>query len=386
MAVLAMALTPIATNAQEAPKPAAGSGLSMSVEQKLVAYRSAEKLMPYKTVKRGEKVHPLLDGAPLGDVAIKIGDKTLTIADYMAAYDVSGLLVIKDGRVILERYALGRGPQDRWTSFSVAKSVTSTLVGAAINDGFIKSLDDPVVTYIPELKGGGYDGVTVRQLLSMSSGVKWNEDYTDPKSDVAKVGLSAVEPGINPVVGYMRRLPRDVPPGTKFHYSTGETDLVGVLVSKAVGRPLSQYLSEKIWAPFGMEQDAFWLEDVGGHERGGCCLSMTLRDYGRVGLFILGGGKAGGKPVVPPTWTKEATSSHILADSADPNAEGYGYFWWVNPKMGSYEAIGIFGQSITTYPKEGLVIAVNSAFRDADTAELHTARHSLTQAIKAAAR
>ncbi len=386
MAALAIALAPVAANAQETPKPAAGSGLSMSVEQKLVAYRSAEKLMPYKTVKRGETVHPLPDGKPLGDVAIKIGDKTLTIADYMAAYDVSGLLVIKNGRVILERYALGRGPQDRWTSFSVAKSVTSTLVGAAIKDGFIKSLDDPVTAYVPELKGGGYDGVTVRQLLSMSSGVKWNEDYTDPKSDVAKVGLSAVEPGINPVVGYMRRLPRDVPPGTKFHYSTGETDLAGVLVSNAVGKPLSQYLSEKIWAPFGMEQDAFWLEDVGGHERGGCCLSMTLRDYGRVGLFILGGGKAGGKSVVPATWTKEATSSHILAHSADPNAEGYGYFWWANPKLGSYEAIGIFGQSITVYPKDRLVIAVNSAFRDADTAELHNARHSLTEAIQTAAR
>ncbi len=379
-------LLPIGAQAQEASKSTAGSGLSMSVEQKRVAYRSAEKLMPYETVKRGAKIHPLPDGKPLGDVAIKVGDKTLSIDDYMAAYEVSGLLVIKDGQLILERYALGRGPQDRWTSFSVAKSVTSTLVGAAIQDGFIKSLDDPVTAYVPELKGGGYDGVTVRQLISMSSGVKWNEDYTDPKSDVAKVGLSVIEPGVNPVVSYMRHLPREAAPGSRFHYSTGETDLVGVLVSNAVGKPLSQYLSEKIWAPYGMEQDAFWLEDAGGHERGGCCLSMTLRDYGRVGLFILGGGKAGGKQVVSTTWTKEATSSHILVDPAKPDDGGYGYFWWAYPKTESYEAIGIFGQSITTYPKDRLVIAVNSAFRDADTAELHNARHSLTAAIQAAAK
>jgi len=390
MAAMAAALLPMTALAQEAPqeapKPAAGSGLTMSPEQKRIAYRSAEKLMPYETVKRGATVHPLPDGKPLGEVAIRLDGNALTLDQYMAAYDVSGLLVIKDGKVALERYALGRGPQDRWTSFSVAKSVTSTLVGAAIQDGFIKSLDDPVTTYIPELKGGGYEGVTIRQLITMSSGVKWNEDYTDPKSDVAKVGMSVIEPGVNPVVSYMRRLPRDVTPGTRFHYSTGETDLVGVLVSNAVGKPLSVYLSEKIWAPFGMEQDAYWLEDVGGHERGGCCMSMTLRDYGRVGLFILGGGVAGGKPVVPATWTREATSPHLPVDPAKPDAGGYGYFWWANPKLGSYEAIGIFGQSITTYPKDGLVIAVNSAFRDADTAELHNARHALTAAIHAAAR
>ena len=106
----------------------------------------------------------------------------------MKAYNVSGLMVLKDGKVVLERYGLGRQPQDRWTSFSVAKSVTSTLVGAAIQDGKIKSLDDPVTPYIPELKGSGYDGVTVRQMLTMSSGVKWNEDYTDPNSDVARAG------------------------------------------------------------------------------------------------------------------------------------------------------------------------------------------------------
>lgn len=305
------AAAPGAVLAQQSPPPGA-SILMWTPEQQKTGYKSMEQLTPHKVVKRGAEAYPLPAGAPIDDkVKIEIGGKTLTIAEFMDAYRVSGLMAVKDGKVVLERYGLDRKPQDRWTSFSVAKSVTSTLVGAAIKDGYIKSLDEPVTTYIPELKGGGYDGVTVGQLITMTSGVKWNEDYTDLNSDVAKVGLSVIEPSVNPVVSYMRRLPREAAPGTRFHYSTGETDLVGVLVSNATGKPLATYLSEKIWAPFGMEQDAIWVEDVAGHERGGCCMSMTLRDYARFGLFMLGGGSAGGRQVLPQGWTAQATSARI---------------------------------------------------------------------------
>lgn len=386
-AMAAMACLPAAALAQDAPPPAGASILMWTHDQQKAGYKSMEKLAAHKVVKRGAEVYPLPAGTPIdGKVKIAIGGKSLTLDQYMDAYRVSGLLVIKGGKVVLERYGEDRGPNDRWTSFSVAKSVTSTLVGAAIKDGYIKSLDEPVTTYIPELKGGTYNGVTVRQLITMTSGAKWNEDYTDLNSDVAKVGLSVIEPGVNPVVSYMRKLPRDTTPGAKFHYSTGETDLVGVLVSNATGKPLATYLSEKIWAPFGMEQDAIWVEDVAGHERGGCCMSMTLRDYGRIGMFILGGGKAGGQQVVPEGWTADATRSHIKVDPAHPEYGDYGYFWWVNPKAGAYEALGIFGQSITTFPKDNLVIAINSAWPAADTPELNAARDSLTAAIRTAAK
>jgi CubicO group peptidase (beta-lactamase class C family) len=227
------------------------------------------------------------------------------------------------------------------------------------------------------LKGSAYADVTVRQLITMTSGVKWNESYTDPNSDVAKVGLSMVEPGINPVVSYMRHLPREAAPGTKFVYKTGETDLAGILLSNAVGEPLAQYLSEKIWRPYGMEQDGIWVEDVAGHERGGCCISMTLRDYGRFGQFMLDHGKAAGREVVPAGWTEEATAEHVAVPP-------YGYFWWLTP--GGYEAEGIFGQSVSVFPEDRLVVVINSAWPAAWTEDLNAVRTKYVAALRAAAR
>ncbi|HEX3365498.1 serine hydrolase [Phenylobacterium sp.] len=347
-------------------------------EKQAKGFRDIEHIFKTNTVKRGAKVHRLPVAAKPIAPTFTYDGKTWTIDAYMQAYRVSGLLVLKDGKIVLEKYALGRKPTDRWTSFSVAKSVTSTLVGAAIQDGKIRSIDDPVTRYVPELKGSAYEGVTVRQMLMMSSGVKWNENYTDPNSDVAKAGGSVTEPGINPMVSYLRKLPRANPPGTKWNYNTGETDLVGVLISKATGEGLAQYASEKIWKPYGMERDAVWMTDPGGQERGGTGISMTLRDYARLGLFIAGGGVAHGKKVVPNWWVADATKREI-----DNGLGGYGYFWWIRPN-GAYEAVGIFGQSITTFPNEHLIIVQNAAWPAAGGKELSAARNAMLEGVRAA--
>jgi CubicO group peptidase (beta-lactamase class C family) len=361
----------------------AGSLLSWTPAQQSSGYRAMETIFKTHTIRRGKRVHPLPVAARQIAPTFTYEGKTWTIDDYMKAYRVSGLLVLKDGKIVLEKYGMGRTPNQRWTSFSVAKSLTSTLVGAAIQDGKIKSLDDPVTTYVTDLKGSAYEGVTVRQMLMMSSGVKWNEDYADPKSDVAQAGATVTEPGVNPMVSYLRKLPRAHEPGTVFNYNTGETDLVGVLVSKAVGEPLAQYASEKIWKPYGMEQDAVWMVDPGDQERGGCCVSMTLRDYARLGLFIFNGGKANGKPVVPPWWVEEATKRQI--DNGTPSPGGYGYFWWIRPNS-SYEAVGIYGQSITTFRSEGLIIVQNAAWPQAVGKELSAARNAMLEGVRAAVR
>src|SRR5579859_7155629 len=237
----------VTASAQVALKSDTPSILFWTPEQQSTGYRSIEKIYQVVTVKRGAKVHPLPKApgqlSPTWDYA----GRQWTVADYMSANRTSGVLVLKDGKIVLERYGLGRTPKDRWTSFSVAKSLTSTLVGAAIQDGKIKGPDDLVTNYVPELKGSAYEGVSVRQMLMMSSGVKWNEDYTDPKSDVAQAGGTVTEPGVDPMVSYLKKLPRAHPPGSTFNYNTGETDLVGVLVAKAAGMAASRYASAKIW-------------------------------------------------------------------------------------------------------------------------------------------
>jgi CubicO group peptidase (beta-lactamase class C family) len=316
-------------------------------DQRDTAFRAMDKIAKANTIAAGGPALALGPGKP-----IKLD---LDIDALMLHQRNSGLIIIQDGGIRFEKYALGYGPEGRWTSFSVAKSLTSTLVGAALKDGYIKSLEDKVTVYIPDLRGSAYDDVTVRQLLTMTSGVKWNEDYTDPRSDVALFNMQKPEPGVDITVSYMRTLPREAPAGSKWVYKTGETNLIGVLVSSVTGKTLSAYLSEKVWKPFGMERDAAWLLGPTGHEISGCCISATLRDYARFGMFILGGGIAAGKKVLPDDWLPHATTKQ--ADIAVPD-RGYGYQWWTNDD-GSFAAQGIFGQGIFIDPKRKLVIASN---------------------------
>lgn len=316
-------------------------------DQRDAAFRATETVTKVNVIPAGGKVMPITQGKPL-----KID---MDLDAYMKAQRNAGLLILQDGKVRFEKYALGYGPEGRWTSFSVAKSFTSSLVGAAVKDGYIKSLEDKVSTYIPGLKGSAYDDVSIRQLLTMTSGVKWNEDYTDRNSDVALFDRVAVVPGEDVTVTYMKKLPREAPAGAKWVYKTGETNLIGVLVSSATGKTLSAYLSEKIWKPYGMEADAIWMLGRTGHEIAGCCISARLRDYARLGMFILGGGKADGKQVLPENWIPQATTKQ--ADIGQPG-RGYAYQWWTNDD-GSYAAQGIFGQGIFIDPKRKLIIASN---------------------------
>ena len=334
-----------------------------------------EKLFPGNVARHSDTPYPLADGKTLD---LGAGDPA---GAYMAANNVAGLIVVQDGKVRLERYARGYSRAGRYTSFSVAKSLTSTLVGAAVQDGYIKSVDDPVTRYIPELEGSGYGDVTVRQVLTMTSGVRWNEDYTDPNSDVASMYKVPPRPGEDATVAYLRTLPREAAPGSKWVYKTGETNLIGVLVTKATGKMLAQYAEEKIWRPFGMEQDLFWMIDAGGQDIGGCCISVALRDYARIGQFVLGDGVAGGKRVVPKGWFADATRAQ--AETGHPGS-GYGYQWWTNAD-GSFQAQGIFGQLIYIDPARKLVVAMSSAWPKATDPALSAARMAFVHTIVEAA-
>jgi CubicO group peptidase (beta-lactamase class C family) len=288
-------------------------------------------------------------------------------------------MVLQHGRIRLQRHALGFGPEQRWTSFSVAKSFTSTLLGIALRQGYIHSLDDTLATYIPSLHGSAYADVSVRQLLTMTSGVRWNEDYADPQSDVAQMYRSACSNGQPHVLPYLEKLPRQWPAGTHWNYNTAETDLLGILVQRATGRSLADYLAQTIWKPYGMAADAYWLKDeCDGSDTGGSGLSATLADYARMGQFMLDGGRIDGKPVVADAWLRDAVRKQ---QDVDEPGRGYGYQWWTDDD-GSYAAIGIFGQLLYVDPSRQLVIVQVAAWPQAGSKALVAARRTFVAAVK----
>ncbi|MBP6308922.1 MAG: serine hydrolase [Burkholderiaceae bacterium] len=325
--------------------------LFWSVPQRDAAFRALDRislLAKWHVIPASSAPKPLPQGEPL--------KLPVDLDAYMASQRSAAIVVLQGGKLRIERYGLDFDKDGRWTSFSVAKSFTSTLVGAALRDGFIKSMDDKVSDYIPDMKGSAYDDVSVRQLLTMTSGVRWNEDYGDPKSDVAQFNNHKPEAGVDALVSYMRKLPREAPAGTRWHYSTGETNLVGILVNQATKKPLADYLYEKVWNPAGMEQQATWLLSKTGNEISGCCIQAATRDFARFGQFVLDGAKAGGQSIVPDGWLAEATSGQ--ASTGQPG-RAYGYQWWTYD-TGAFAARGIFGQGIFIDPKRKLVIASNA--------------------------
>ena len=350
--------------------------LFWSVPQRDAAFRTMDRipvLAKARVVAAGSEASAIAAGDPL--------ELEMDVDQYMLEQRTAGLIIVQGGRLRMEKYGLDFDAEGRWTSFSVAKSFTSTMVGAAIKDGFINSVDDIVSEYIPDLRGSAYDEVSISQLLTMTSGVAWNEDYEDRNSDVARFNEHQADADLDVTVSYMRSLARDVPAGEKWVYKTGETNLIGVLVSAATGKHLADYLSEKIWVPYGMEQDATWLLGSTEHEIGGCCLQAATRDFARFGLFMLGGAVVAGDAVLPEGWLSAATSKQ--ADIGRPG-RGYGYQWWTYDD-GSYAAQGIFGQGIFIDPSRDLVIASNSNWPRARGNDGQSAqRQSFYRAVQAA--
>ena len=361
------------------PASKAGAILTWPAEKREQYIAALDAFFLTRPVKAGRRVHALDKGRPLTGFESG-GVRADYLQQFLAEQRVRGVLVLQNGRIRLERYVSPDSRMTRWNSFSIAKSITSTLVGAAIKDGAIRSLEDPVTRYISGLRGSAYDDVTVRQLLTMTSGVRWNEDYTDVNSDVARMYAEPPDPGFDMTVSYVRKLPRESAPGTRWVYKTSETNLVGVLVAEATGKKLADYLSEKIWRPYGMERDAEWMIDDVGHEQGGCCLAMTLRDYGRFGQFILDDARIGGKSIVADNWLAEATRAQV---STGGGGSGYGYQWWTRDD-GTFEGRGIYGQTLHIDRARRLVIVINSAAEKPTDRASGQARQEFIAAVNAA--
>jgi CubicO group peptidase (beta-lactamase class C family) len=376
LSALLLALS-IATPGALAPAPQ-GAGLSGRVEP--MSPRHLAQINGFRTpsptaarlVPSGKQAMPL-PSKPIDFSTLRyaVEGQSYSIDDFMSRTHVGGLLVLKKGEVLLERYGLGNTRESVWISYSMAKSVTALLYGAALADGYIASLDARVTDYVPALKQSSYEGVTIRHLLQMASGVEWNEDYADPKSDVGTY------PGGDVVrlLKFLGAKPRVAEPGTRFNYSTGETDLAGVVLRAAIGNNLATYLTHKIWTPM-MESPAYWAtHGAGGGERGGCCLYATLRDYGRLAQFVLNDGVLpGGTRVLPDGWMKQSTAP-------SPASKTYGYLWWLAEDDRRFQAAGIYGQGIYFNPADDLAIVVLSAWTSATDREASAHRRAIYATI-----
>jgi len=324
----------------------------------------SDELFPVRTL--APSAHPrALPPAPhrLGNVQFTSNGQHFDLYDFLAFDRVAGFLVLKDGRVVYEDYELGAGPDTYWFSASVAKSITSTLVAAALQDGSITSLDDPVAKYLPALRTGAYADVTLRNVLQMASGVRWDETYTSPESDRRALLELQLKQQPGSILEFMGTRRKAAAPGSVWLYNTGETFIAGAVVEAAVHRSLAEYLAQKIWSPWGMESAAsWWSESPGGTNFGGGGFFATLRDYARFGLFVMNDGVIDGRQVVPPGWFDEAGSRKRIGGAW----VDYGYLWWVPPQSrpvhrGAFMAAGIFGQYIYVNRRERVVIAVLSA-------------------------
>lgn len=372
LALAACATTPVAEREaaiQSTPRTPPGAGdagvLFWDQATRTERFRRLEDFYPGLQVAPAPRTRPLPRGEALDAATVA------RIEPLLETINAAGIMVLQDGKVRYERYRLGFAPEQRWTSFSVAKSFTSTLLGAAVKDGALR-LPDPVTKHLPGLRGTAYDGVTIEQVATMTSGVKWNEDYTDPKSDVARMLTVAPVAGEPQSVTYAKTLVREAPAGSKWAYKTLETNLLGDLVAAATGRSLADYAKAKIVDPAGFAGGLFWMTDLTGRNIGGCCLSIRLSDYARMGQWVL----EGGQPSVPSGWFRKAATKQ--ADIGAPGL-GYGYQWWTNP-MG-FGAQGIFGQYITIVPSQRLVIAVVSSHPNATGKVLSDARSALWRAV-----
>jgi CubicO group peptidase (beta-lactamase class C family) len=325
-----------------------------------------DRILDARVVHRAAKASVLARADEEPALRYEFQGESYTLDDYLARHPATGFLIARGDTILVERYQYGRNDQHRFTSWSMAKTVTAMLVGIAIAEGRIRSVDDLAGDYVPALRDFEYGRTSIRHLLQMSSGVRFLEEYSgrDDVSRLARdtfVGLGVG--GVSAVTPFNERV---VPSGTKFSYASVETQVLGLVLRAATGRPVAEYLQEKIWQPIGAEEDATWIVDRSGQESTYCCLNAVLRDYARLGLLLAHGGNWRGQQLIPAQWIRDATTvrgdqPHLRPGTAT-GFFGYGYQTWIVPGERVFALLGVRGQTIYVYPEARLVM-VQTAVR-----------------------
>jgi CubicO group peptidase (beta-lactamase class C family) len=328
-----------------------------------------------RKVARAPVPSPLPRATQAPSIGYRYRNITYTLDEYLERQRATGLLVLKNGEIVAERYRYGRRDDARFLSFSMAKSVTSLLIGMAQARGHIASLDDAAEKYVPALAGSPYGATTVRQLLRMSSGLTFSERY-DGKDDISRLSrASAGARGADTPVQVLRSITdRHTPAGEKFVYASAETDVLGRVLTGATGRNMAELTREWLWLPLGAEHDAFWRTGVDGQEQAYGAFNASLRDWGRLGLLLANDGKVQG-----PDGAQQLVPLDYLLDATDPARQppafrprratsyfGYGYQFWLFPmRERSFGMQGIHGQTLFVQPASGIVLVITSVWEQA---------------------
>jgi CubicO group peptidase (beta-lactamase class C family) len=335
------------------------------------SFSNLDRLLPHYTLTKAASPLPLPKTASEPRIEYRFENRTLTLDDFLARQRITGLLVIKDGEILLERYQYDRTPAHRFVSHSMAKSIVSMAVGMALAEGKIASLDDLVSKYVPKLAGSPYGETSIRNVLRMSSGVPFNEVY-DGKDDLTRFSILRGSQGS---IEALRAFgSREVEQGTRFHYASSETVILAVLLRAVTGTTLSEYLTGRLWQPMGAGADATWVRSRDGLEIASGSFNAVLRDYGRLGVLLANDGAVGDKQVVPKDYLLEATDWHRQPDAFAPRKAtsyfGYGYQFWTYPgEKRRFALLGVYGQSIFVDPELKLVMVITAAAKNASVAK-----------------
>jgi hypothetical protein len=330
-------------------------------------FQHMDEILDSRTVARGGEVLEFARGTYSLPKSFRYRDRPYDTEAFLDELVTTGLIIVQDDTILLERYQRGHAPAGHHIAWSVSKSFVSALFGIAVEEGHVPDIMAPVTDYLPELEGSGYDGVPIKHVLQMSSGVGFNEDYGDPFSDINRMGPSMA---LGSLLDFAATLERARPPGTLQHYVSVDTQVLGTILVRATGQDLAAYASEKLWQPLGMEFDAVWLLDGTGMEWAFGGLNASLRDFARFGWLYLNGGSRNGKQIVPEAWVRASVTPDAphLMPGPKPNSSnemGYGYQWWIPSEPdGDFMALGVYGQTIYVDPKNRLVIVKNSVDRD----------------------
>ena len=341
-----------------------------------LTFRSMDRLFTTRTVARSDAISPLLHEDHKLDLSYEFAGERYQSEQFLDRTFTNGLLIMKDDKIVYENYRNNTNQDTRFMAWSMTKSLVSILVGVAFEEGRIKSLDEDITDYLPELSKGAYKGVTIRQVLTMSSGVKYEERYDFANPGVAaRNHILALVKNVARFVEPAKTIERLHEPGTVQEYKTIDTAVLGLLLERVSGGSnVASYMAQHLWEPLGAQADGFFIMDGEpgvGREFTGAGYSATMRDFARVGSMMLNNGRINGKQIVSPEWVKMATQPFMEEDS---EFGGYGYQWWTMPNTTAYSAIGLQGQFIYIDPETRTVIVKLSYFpqSEMDMAEQET--------------